>query len=422
MVNGSPSKSNKSNAWAFSTPVKSVIPGTDVTIFKEVFGALSQDEDDPLSRISMANSAISLDPFRGCPARCAYCTVAGAKRDIDLQSQPDALGRVIKLPTKPQRLFTGTALVDALVRHPAFLRNRSVLSFSTASSEPFISSVEDSTWEMIKRLLWHDCKNPLWFVTKLGISQQLLPRWERRFHELSADNVKVLISISYAAAPAWVEPYREDRFRYAPALRDAGVRISHHLRPILPGINDDPSHLITALDKSLHEVEAVCLGGLRRDEGVTLAWQHINKLDPTLLPTTGRTKTLSRDTIEFVRRYVADRNDHIPVFLRSSEAIAHLLGTREYNLYRYRVEPESKNNQSVTQNDSLLTIPSHIRQVVERRFGQNLTSLFQRIAGEIGLERLTFIICGSQVAASRPLSYVEERALLHAIGHADLLP
>ena len=98
--------------------------GTELTVYEQTFGALSQDPQSPYSRISVANSSFSLDPFVGCPGRCAYCVAASSARDLRCLGAD--VRRVIR-PSIPRELFAGKELVEALVSHPGFIPDRSVV-------------------------------------------------------------------------------------------------------------------------------------------------------------------------------------------------------------------------------------------------------------------------------------------------------
>ena len=149
--------------------------------------------------------------------------------------------------------------------------------------------------------------NPFWIVTKRGIPDELLNIWLKRFKYLLKRGIEIIISITYSNAPYWVEPYRRNRFHNFNRVKKTGVYIAQHLRPIIRGINDSKKSLVEALKDSLGLVKSICIGGLRKDPGVLLAWQFAKGLDLNLLPDVKkdvRKKDLTEGTLEKVKEIV----------------------------------------------------------------------------------------------------------------------
>ena len=393
--------------WPLDPPQKLDSPlGTALPIFKEIFGALSQDESSPFSRISVANSSFSLDPFVGCPARCAYCVVGSSARDLDLTREVEKI-----VPTHPRRLFSGRELVNALVSHPGFIPNKSVISIGTGSTESFLPDVEGETWEIIRTLSERGLRNPIWIVTKLGIPDNLIGLWTERFEYAVNADIPIVFSVTYSAAPDWMEPYSGDRFRNAAKLRNAGVKLSHHYRPILQGVNSGPVDVSKALQASLGLVDVICIGGLRPDPGIQLIWEKVHGLEHRLLPH-GPGKQLPAGFIDLVRQTVRARGFATKVVNRSSEAISFLLDIPEFNLYRLRPEGED---------GFLLLSPSMREKISALHQGNSIEGLVERAAESIGLYNITCVGDKDVVRLNRRLLYQEHRLLIHALGHSGVL-
>lgn len=397
--------------WEVQSEKEFRIPGIGVTISEQIFGALASHSDNPLSRVSVANASFSLDPFRGCPARCAYCTVAGAARDIEIIPAQDGRREQVLLPTIPEQLFSGEELVQALIRHPAFIKDKSVISIGTGSTEAFLPQVEEHTWRIMRAFLEGGYKNPFWIVTKMSIPDRLADAWCKRFTLLKNNGIEVVISVTYSGAPTWLEPFQGDRFRNIELMKRCGVRISHHLRPIILGVNDSEDCMRMALDASIGLAEVICVGGLRRDAGVEIAWQNVYNLDPSLLPPRSiRQKELPDGYLERVQAYIYSKKLGIPVVTRSSEAIAHLLTIPEYNLYKYRPDDD----------ECFLYVPVEIQELIQLRHGKSLIEIIDQTANEIGLRAVQSKADGSTIFLGRKLAYQEHRALVHAIGHLGI--
>ena len=144
------------------------IPGTNITIGNQIYGALSQYSANPLSRVSVANSSFSLDPFRGCPGRCAYCSRAGAKRDLLIDHSPDSSYPTVSLPEHMEQLFPGDIVANALINHTFFIEHKSVVSIGTGSTEAFLPTVGEETWKIFQTFLDKQLKNPFGLLLKWG--------------------------------------------------------------------------------------------------------------------------------------------------------------------------------------------------------------------------------------------------------------
>jgi len=395
--------------------------GTGLDLLKEQFGALSQDDKNPLSRVTVANSTFSFDPIPGCPLACSYCIVGGDLRNLGVNKNSPIIKQEIKnfrtlYPRKPEVVFTGRTLARALFKHPAFIKNKSVISIATGSTEAFIPVSEKETWGVMKTFADEGLKNPFWIVTKRGIPDELLDIWLKRFEYLLKKGVQIVISITYSNAPYWVEPYRRNRFHNFDAIKKTGVHISQHLRPIIRGINDNKESIQEAVKDSLGLVESICVGGLRKDPGVLLAWQYSKGLDPNLLPDVKkdvRKKDLPGGTLELVREIVKEKGYNTPVFYRSSHVISRALGIPDYNLYRYRDDDNKK---------VFLKIPVKIQRDIEKKSNKSLLTLLKEVAVSIKLDYLTLKIDKEEIFIENKVNYQEHRALIHAIGHSEILP
>lgn len=406
--------------WPTEKPVE--IPNfldTGLDLLKEEFGALSQDAKNPLSRVCVANSSFSLEPVRGCPMGCSYCIVGGDLRNLGLENNKVSTKETRNFkslyPRKPEVIFPGEVLSKALIKHPAFIKNDSVISIATGSSEAFIPISEAETWAAMKYFSDKGLKNPFWIVTKRGIPDNLLSVWLKRFTFLRKKGIKIIISITYSNAPSWVEPYQHDRFRNFDKIKNVGVYVSQHIRPIIRGINDDKKSLEKALENSYGLVESVCVGGLRKDPSVMLAWKFAKGLDPNLLPdiqTGDRNKDLTEGTIELVEEIIREKRYKIPVFSKSSHVISQALKISDYNLYSYR--PDDKR--------VFLKIPLHLQKEIVLKYKKCFVDVLTGIAIKIGLKNTTFIIRGEKVIINNKLNYPEHRAFIHAIGHSRILP
>ncbi len=122
--------------WPSPEPlIEKKVFGTNISLMKEKFEALFQS-DDIYSRICIGNSVISLEPYKGCPLGCAYCM---ANNDIrSLNNYNENKDKETLILRKPQKLYNSVDLLDALVEHPAFIKDKTVIGFCTGSTEVFL--------------------------------------------------------------------------------------------------------------------------------------------------------------------------------------------------------------------------------------------------------------------------------------------
>ncbi len=403
------------------------IGGREITLNDQIFGVLAEGEDwtdeNPYTRVSIAGSSFSLDPYKGCPCQCRYCTAAGDMvnwRATSLHSHLDSFANLIE--TTPTRLFRGEALAEALVRHPGFIANKSIVGIGLASTESFMPHIEEETWAIMKYLANNGYRNPIWIVTKLGIPDALLPKWLERFTYLTEElKIPIIVSVSDSGLDQTIEPITVDRFKHAQAMREAGVKVCHHFRPIVPGRNDTVENVKKSLQRSLGVVDAITVGGVRP----TGSMDFVSTVDgiPELIPegyVESRDKLLTEGFTDLVKEEVARRGFNTSVFSTSSETLSSLLGVSDYALHRYR------------QHDSFLHIPANIVREVEIKNKKNLRTLILEIASNLQLEDILDTVLRIakkdgfyDIFVSDPwglIKYQEETCLLHAIGHAELFP
>ena len=418
-------KLNNEMVWQTESPivVRNFLQ-TGVDLLKEKIGALSQNPNNPLSRVCVANSCFSLEPVRGCPLGCAYCIAGNDCRNLMIDERfyhknIKEIDAAKLIPRIPEVLFRGEVLAEAMINHPGFIKDKSIVSVAIGSSEAFLPGVEQETWAAMKYLTDHGYKNPFWFAVKLGIVDPILDKWLKRFKYLGEREIKIAISVSESNAPAWLEPYRADRFRNLDKVKESGVYISHHLRPIIRGITDSEESLAVALDKSLKISESVCVGGLRIDPGIVLLWKHINGKDPNLLPRFTDTekglppqKDLPKNVITMVKKLIKKKGYKTSVYTRSSHVLSCAFGISDVNLYKYRAR-----------NDSVfLKIPLIIQSSVKMKQGKEIVEAFREIAGSIGLPMTRFKTEAEKIFVEQRLNYQEHHLLIHAISHSGVLP
>ncbi|MDO8537756.1 MAG: hypothetical protein Q7S21_02625 [archaeon] len=281
-------------------------------MLKQIFGSFSKNGNTPLSRISQANSCISLDPFTGCPLDCAYCYRHNCERDTN---------EII-----PHRIFSDEQIVEALVKHPYFVSDKTVISIGTGSTDPFLEQTKESTFNIMDLIQDKGLRNPFWIVTKKGIPKG----YDKRFASITKKSKGIVVSISYSGMPSKIEPYQSNRFTNLKSTKAAGVKLSLHFRPIIPTWNDAQANIKQVLEKS-DEFDCICIGGLRFLEGIKYSIVKLHGLEFPKIPENKLQKELSKETQQTIFRIAKTLKIKIPIFLNSSCAISYLLGSGDYN-------------------------------------------------------------------------------------------
>ena len=259
--------------------VRHPISQENFTLLEGTYGALTEDHQDPLSAVSVANSSLSIDLWKGCPWQCAYCHVQGSKRNLDDAGV---------MPNKVSRHspFSEAQVLDALVDHPFFIPHQTILSIGTSSTEPLANGeVEKSTFELLRILRARKLRNPVWIVTKNHVAH-------KRLHDIKlfCETGAVLIfSPTINGLDSSIEPLQGDRFKNWREVSLAGARVALYLRPLVREWGSDEKKVSEILEKFKKEMRdvmpaAIVPGGLRWTDGIDYGLQVRGLQWPQNLP------------------------------------------------------------------------------------------------------------------------------------------
>ncbi len=248
-------------------------------LLKSTYGALSEDPADPLSAVSVANSSLSIDLWKGCTWQCAYCHVQGSIRNLDE-------GGVMPKKVTRSGLFSEEQVLDSLVSHPFFIPNQTILSIGTSSTEPLANGeVEKSTFELLRILRARKLRNPVWIVTKNHVAHKRL-----KDIQLFCETGAVLIfSPTINGLDSSIEPLQGDRFKNWREVSLAGARVALYLRPLVREWGSDEKKVSEILEKFKKEMRdvmpaAIVPGGLRWTDGIDYGLQVRGLQWPQNLP------------------------------------------------------------------------------------------------------------------------------------------
>ncbi len=306
------------NAEPF-TAIRGLTSGKEFSIRQHTYGVLVANSNSPLSCVSVSNNSISIDPWVGCGWQCSYCHVQGTAQDLGDNGQ---------MPAQPRKrsAFSVDEIVEALVEHPYFVRDESIISIGTASTEPFASrEVTQSTFDIMDAFVKRGFHNPMWIVTKGGI-----PNGRKQdIARIVANTKGLMISLCWADNPAHIEPCRNNRFLRCEEAKEAGATLAWYLRPVVPEWSGTPEKIdMMMLWVQRHYgayVDMIVPGGLRWTEGIENGLVEIHRLPMPEIPRNDNVKDLPGDLWDTIVSLANQYFPGVPVFRRSSCALSHML-------------------------------------------------------------------------------------------------
>jgi DNA repair photolyase len=296
--------------------------GRTLQVREFVYGAFVPDRNHPLSCVSVSNNSLSIDIWTGCAWQCRYCVAQGTLEDLGDN------GRMSKKPMLRTK-FSINEIVDALMVHPFFVKDVSVLSIGTASTEPFApGDVTESTFEIMNAFVRRGCQNPFWIVTKGGV-----PKGRKQDLAAIVDSVRgVMISLCWADNPDMIEPVHNNRFLHAEEAKEAGATIAWYMRPIVSewsGTEERIEMMMLWVKEHYRGViDMIVPGGLRWTEGIENGLVEIYGLQIPDIPRDDNVKSLPDGLWDLIVRLAHKHFLDVPVYRHSSCALTKMLGVQ----------------------------------------------------------------------------------------------
>ena len=292
-------------------------------VFREfTYGVLVPSHDHPLVNVSVANSSLSIDLWRGCSFQCRYCHVQDSFLDVGVDG---------KMPSRllPRSRFSVSEILNALGEHPFFVKDQTVLSIGTASTEPFASQAIESTFELMEEIVKRGWSNPIWIVTKAGFPKKK----GERLAIITKQN-KVMVSFCWADNPTTIEPARNDRFANIKEVKQAGATCAWYMRPMTKDWGADEDHIQKMMNWVIEQkydlfLDMIVPGGLRWTPGIEYGLVEVHGLPMPEIAHDDNQKDLPEEIWEAIERKAQDMFPNIPVFRKSSCALSHMLGIPE---------------------------------------------------------------------------------------------
>lgn len=297
---------------------------------ESTYGVLNSDPHNPLSCVSVANSSLSIDIWKGCAWQCSYCHVQGGIQDLDAET--------LTMPKRPEQRsrFGVDEVINALQEHPFFEPDKSVISIGTASTEPFArGKVSESTFEIMERFIEDGYKNPFWIVTKAGFPKE----YAERLRNISEHGNDVMISVCWANNPKNIEPVQTNRFRNIQLAHESGATISWYLRPLADGWSTDPKILRQSFEQASQYrewIDMIIPGGLRWTEGIEYGVEEVRGLEMPDIPKDDNIKDLSDETWEHIHNLSREFFPDTPVYHKSSCGLSNMLSIPNHNLVQHQ--------------------------------------------------------------------------------------
>lgn len=342
-------------------------------LLRSTYGALSESPSDPLSAVSVANSSLSIDLWKGCPWQCAYCHVQGSRRNLDD-------GHVMPKKVTKHSLFSEEEVLDELVTHPFFTPHQTILSIGTSSTEPLASGeVEGSTFEILRILRERKLKNPVWIVTKNHVAR-------KRLHEIKlfCDTGAVLVfSPTINGLNSTIEPLQGDRFKNWRKVSEAGAKVALYLRPLVRewGSNEYKiSEILEFFKKEMGSVmpSAIVPGGLRWTDGIDYGLQVRGLQWPQNLPRVENGKDLDDALWHHIVQESQRLFPGVPIVHHSSCALSTILMRSDLSLvFNHATSECQESHCSPQQRGACNQANTHLR---EQQLG-----IEQNVLEELGL-------------------------------------
>ncbi|MDR1494874.1 MAG: hypothetical protein LBI29_02455 [Rickettsiales bacterium] len=304
--------------------IKIVNPVSNVAfeLLRENYGALSLDEENPLSLVSISSSSLSIDLWVGCPWQCVYCHVQGTVKNLDNKSK--------KMPNYTTLLTKHSiaSVIKALVKHPLFIPTETIISIGTSCTEPFGSQKTiDEVVDVIREIQDNNClENPIWIVTKAGIPKYFLDK----IPTIISKSKALILTPTSGGLSREFEPMQNDRFLNIREAHEAGAKIVVYLRPLVLDWDSSPEKISKILETIRIKMrdtgpEAIVTGGLRWTSGIEYGLQLRNVPWPKSLKRLDDKKDIQDELLQYAINKSSTTFPDTPVFLHSSCALSYLL-------------------------------------------------------------------------------------------------
>ena len=264
------------------------------------------------SIVEHTTSWLTVNPYKGCPLRCAYCfrvkwgasNIATPQIDVE-------------------------KAMDIRLNHPDFIPHITPVSVNVSSTDALLPAVRRSTFEAIEFLEKRELANPFGITTKLEFADS-----EIAFLE-SLKHVRPVVFISLAFIPRSIEPIStQPRIRNLQALSETRVPTVHYFRPIVEGWNDSDEIIEKALLIGDRYADAICIGSIRLSTEIRSELSKVGVELEKYVDNFHEKKFRNAIEERVLRAHSCLRLD-VPLFKHTSCAVSYFMNIKNYNrLYK----------------------------------------------------------------------------------------
>jgi DNA repair photolyase len=261
--------------------------------------------------VEYRKSGLSLNHVAGCPLDCAYCI------------RHEYEGYEMKIP---RLLVTDERAVAELVGHRLFIPHVTPLQLFNRATDPLLPSVKPHTLAVARLLDARGLTNHLLIITRWRID----PADCAALNALRHLKVTLLVTHSNIRDER-IEPVDSAvaRTSLRTAYGHAGrYRVVLYWRPIVPGLNDTPADLATAVELS-DSAHATVFTGLFYREQIAAYYRAAGLPEP--YSDVARRKILPAELERRVLDHFATLAPGVALFRKTSCAVSYAHGLPDYN-------------------------------------------------------------------------------------------
>lgn len=242
-------------------------------------------DNNEISSIWPYNGMIVLNPFLGCSVGCAYCfRPCEMKDDLDWFLH----GRPIKVEEEKR-------LIDGLDEEIFFLKNKTLIGLHTATTEPFLPEVKESTFNLLDMLDKKGFKNNVLIITKYYLNEEDIKKLDQY------ENFNIFLLLTFNNHPSSIEPlnasknFINKKWKTLELLNKFSKNIlyAHYYRPIIDGCNDSTEQIEEVLTFG-EQTGITVIGGLKYTHKLE---EYLKEHYPKKLNSSNK-KYLKKETIE----------------------------------------------------------------------------------------------------------------------------
>lgn len=196
------------------------------------------EDEDGVQPVWPHAGMLILNTMLGCSFGCAYCF-----RAEEQQENVEWF-----LSGRPTQVVSEKTVVDRLADHPLFVPGATQIGLHSATTEPFLPQVRESTFSLLDLLEERGWHNDVMIITKHFLREEDVARLA------SYRSFQILLFLTHNAAPAHMEAmgasagFLERKLRMIDyVLAHPTLAAAHYYRPIVPGWNDGEEQITEAL-------------------------------------------------------------------------------------------------------------------------------------------------------------------------------